>query len=147
MRNSTIEGLGDQPPHPPRTLEQIPLQELYRPVPEDAAEVPIDIDDEDMQINHSRVRSHRLLRAGGHQPCFLLALKAIVQAGFHPRMLEAADMLATGLDGGSAAFSTRPASTMSCKGLLTCCTLADQDKTCLRSFRKQTLTKLMHRRL
>ena len=49
----------DQPPRPPRTLEQTSLRELYRPVPEDVlppvtppqepAEVPIDIDDEDMQ--------------------------------------------------------------------------------------------------
>ena len=34
MRDSATAGLGDQPPAPPRTLEQIPLQELYRPVPE-----------------------------------------------------------------------------------------------------------------
>ena len=35
MRDSATRGLGDQPPAPPRTLEQIPLQELYRPVPEE----------------------------------------------------------------------------------------------------------------
>ena len=58
MRDPTT-GLGDQPPAPPRTLEQIPLQELYRPVPEEVlspvtpppvpAEQPIEVDDEDMQ--------------------------------------------------------------------------------------------------
>ena len=45
--------------HPPKTLEQIPLQELYRPVSEDVltpvtppqvpAQQPIEVDDEDMQ--------------------------------------------------------------------------------------------------
>ena len=59
MRDSATAGLGDQPPAPPRTLEQIPLQELYRPVPEEVlppvtpppvpAEQPIEVDDEDMQ--------------------------------------------------------------------------------------------------
>ena len=59
MRYSATAGLGDQPPAPPRTLEQIPLQELYRPVPEEVlppvtppplpAEQPIEVDDEDMQ--------------------------------------------------------------------------------------------------
>ena len=34
MRDSATAGPGDQPPAPPRALEQIPLQELYRPVPE-----------------------------------------------------------------------------------------------------------------
>ena len=29
MRDSATAGLGDQPPAPPQTLEQIPLQELY----------------------------------------------------------------------------------------------------------------------
>ena len=58
MRDSATAGLGDQPPAPPRTLEQIPLQELYRPVPEEVlppvtpppvpAEQPIEVDDEDM---------------------------------------------------------------------------------------------------
>ena len=59
MRDSATAGLGDQPPAPPRTLEQIPLQELYRPVPEEVlppvtppqipAEQQIEVDDEDMQ--------------------------------------------------------------------------------------------------
>ena len=61
MRDSTNPDLGDQPPHPPRTLglEQIPLQELYRQVPGNILppvtppqlplEVPIDIDGEDTQ--------------------------------------------------------------------------------------------------
>ena len=59
MRDFSTTGLGDQPPRPPRALEQIPLQELHRPVPEDVlppvippqklAELPIDIDNEDMQ--------------------------------------------------------------------------------------------------
>ena len=59
MRDSATTGLGDQPPAPPRTLEQIPLQELYRPVPEEVlppvtpppvpADQPIEVDDEDMQ--------------------------------------------------------------------------------------------------
>ena len=59
MRDSATAGLGDQPPAPPRTLEQIPLQELCRPVPEEVlppvtpppvpAEQPIEVDDEDMQ--------------------------------------------------------------------------------------------------
>ena len=59
MRDSATAGLGDQPPAPPRTLEQIPLQELYRPVPEEVlppvtppplpAGQPIEVDDEDMQ--------------------------------------------------------------------------------------------------
>ena len=59
MRDSATAGLGDQPPALPRTLEQIPLQELYRPVPEEVlppvtlppipAEQPIEVDDEDMQ--------------------------------------------------------------------------------------------------
>ena len=59
MRDSATAGLGDQPPAPPRTLEQIPLQELYRPVPEEAlppvtpppvpADQLIEVDDEDMQ--------------------------------------------------------------------------------------------------
>ena len=59
MRDSATAGLGDQPPAPPRTLEQIPLQELYRPVPEEVlppitpppvpADQPIEVDDEDMQ--------------------------------------------------------------------------------------------------
>ena len=59
MRDSATAGLGDQPPAPPRTLEQIPLQELYRPVPEEVlppvtpppvpAEQLIEVDDEDMQ--------------------------------------------------------------------------------------------------
>ena len=59
MRDSATAGLGDQPPAPPRTLEQIPLQELYRPVPEEGlppvtpppvpADQPIEVDDEDMQ--------------------------------------------------------------------------------------------------
>ena len=44
MRDSATAGLGDQPPAPPRTLEQIPLQELYRQVPED-----VEVDDEDTQ--------------------------------------------------------------------------------------------------
>ena len=70
MRDSATAGLGDQPPAPPRTLEQIPLQELYRPVPEEVrppvtpppvpAEQPIEVDDEDMhlQISHSKACSH-----------------------------------------------------------------------------------------
>ena len=59
MRDSTTAGLGDQPPAPPRILEQIPPQELYRPVPEDVlppvtpppvpADQPIDADDDDTQ--------------------------------------------------------------------------------------------------
>ena len=59
MRDSATAGLGDQPPALPRTLEQIPLQELYRPVPEEVlppvtppqipAEQQIEVDDEDMQ--------------------------------------------------------------------------------------------------
>ena len=59
MRDSSTAELHDQPPGPPRTLEQIPLQELYRPVqegvllpvtpPQEPAELPIDIDDEDKQ--------------------------------------------------------------------------------------------------
>ena len=59
MRDSATAGLRDQPPAPPRTLEQIPLQELYRPVPEEVlppvtpppvpAEQPIEVDDEDTQ--------------------------------------------------------------------------------------------------
>ena len=58
MRDSATAGLGDQPPAPPRTLEQIPLQELYRPVPEEVlppvtpppvpADQPIEVDDEDL---------------------------------------------------------------------------------------------------
>ena len=58
MRDSATAGLGDQPLAPPRTLEQIPLQELYRLVPEDVlppvppqvpSQQPIEVDDEDMQ--------------------------------------------------------------------------------------------------
>ena len=59
MRDSATTGLGDQQPAPPRTLEQIPLQELYRPVPEEVlppvtpppvpADQPIEVDDEDTQ--------------------------------------------------------------------------------------------------
>ena len=59
MRDSATAGLGDQPPALPRTLEQIPLQELYRPVPEEVlppvtpppvpAEQLIEVDDDDMQ--------------------------------------------------------------------------------------------------
>ena len=55
MRDSATAGLGDQPPAPPRTLEQIPLQELYRPVPEEVlppvtpppvpADQPIEVQD------------------------------------------------------------------------------------------------------
>ena len=54
MRDSATAGLGDQPPAPPRTLEQIPLQELYRPALEEVlppvtpppvpAEQPIEVD-------------------------------------------------------------------------------------------------------
>ena len=53
-RATSTAGLGDQSPRPPRALEQIPLQELYRTVPEDILppatppqetnELPIDID-------------------------------------------------------------------------------------------------------
>ena len=60
MRDSATAGLGDQPPAPPRTLEQIPLQELYRPVPEDVlppvtpppvpADQPIEVDDEPNRV-------------------------------------------------------------------------------------------------
>ena len=59
MRDSTNPGLNDQPPAPPRILEQIPLQELYRQVPEDVpppvtppqapVRQPVEVDDEDMQ--------------------------------------------------------------------------------------------------
>ena len=62
MRDSATAGLGDQPPAPPRTLEQIPFQELYRPVPEEVlpsvtpppvpADQPIEVDDEDVQGLH-----------------------------------------------------------------------------------------------
>ena len=69
MRDSATAGLGDQPPAPPRTLEQIPLQELYRPVPEEVlppvtpppvlAEQPVEVDDEEcsLQISLSKVCS------------------------------------------------------------------------------------------
>ena len=62
MRDSATAGLGDQPPAPPRTLGQIPLQDLYRLVPEEVlppvtpppvpADQPIEVeslDDDDMQ--------------------------------------------------------------------------------------------------
>ena len=67
MRDSATAGLGDQPPAPPRTLEQIPLQELYGPVPEEVlppvtpppvpADQPIEVDDEDMQPPHQPQQS------------------------------------------------------------------------------------------
>ena len=54
MRDSATAG-----PAPPRTLQQIPLQELYRPVPEEVlppvtpppvpADQPIEVDDDDTQ--------------------------------------------------------------------------------------------------
>ena len=69
MRDSATAGLGDQPPAPPRTLEQIPLQELYRPVPEEVlppvtpppvpADQPIEVDDEDMQPHTTSWRTSR----------------------------------------------------------------------------------------
>ena len=59
MRDSTNPSPTDQLPAPPRTLEQIPLQEHYRQVPEDVlppvtppqvpAEQPIEADEEDTQ--------------------------------------------------------------------------------------------------
>ena len=58
MKNISTSGLGDQPP-PPRALEQILLQELNGTMPEEVlpaatppaeqGQVPIEVDDEDMQ--------------------------------------------------------------------------------------------------
>ena len=41
MRDASTAGLREQPPRPPRTLEHIPLQELYRTVPEDVRSLSV----------------------------------------------------------------------------------------------------------